>query len=81
MHRLPPLNALKAFEVAARQLSFTAAAAELPRDRHLLILCHSGMRSMRVTQFLRSQGFNAVSNIAGGIDAWAEELDPAMRRY
>lgn len=58
-----------------------AAAAELPRDRHLLILCHSGMRSMRVTQFLRSQGFNAVSNIAGGIDAWAEELDPAMRRY
>ncbi len=55
--------------------------ATLPRDQHLLILCHHGNRSLRVTQFLRAQGFTAVSNIAGGIDAWAEELDPTMPRY
>ena len=55
--------------------------ATLPRDLHLLILCHHGSRSMRVTQFLRAQGFAAVTNIAGGIDAWAEALDPAMARY
>ncbi len=55
--------------------------ASLPRDQHLLILCHSGGRSRRVTEFLRAQGFPAVSNIAGGIDAWARELDPALRRY
>lgn len=52
-----------------------------PRDRHLLILCHSGGRSLRVTEFLRARGFSIVSNVAGGIDAWARELDPAMRRY
>ena len=53
----------------------------LPRDRHLLILCHSGGRSLRVTEFLRARGFSAVSNVAGGIDAWAKQLDPTMRRY
>ncbi len=55
--------------------------ATLPRDQHLLILCHRGNRSLRVTQFLRAQGFTAVSNIEGGIDAWAEQLDPTMARY
>lgn len=53
----------------------------LPRDRHILVLCHHGQRSLVVTNFLRTQGFPAVSNIAGGIEAWAEEIDPAMRRY
>lgn len=53
----------------------------LPRDRHLLILCHSGGRSYRVTEFLRARGFHAVSNIAGGIDAWAGEIEPGMARY
>ena len=53
----------------------------LPRDVHLLVMCHHGGRSMRVTQFLRAQGFNAVSNIAGGIDAWAEQIEPTLARY
>jgi rhodanese-related sulfurtransferase len=34
-----------------------------------------------VTDFLRAQGFPAVSSVAGGIAAWAERIDPAMRRY
>lgn len=58
-----------------------AKAVSLPRDRHLLVLCHHGGRSLQVTRFLRAQGFTAVSSIDGGIDAWAEEFDPAMRRY
>lgn len=53
----------------------------LPRDRHLLVLCHHGQRSLRVTHFLRDQGFTAVSSIAGGIEAWAVEIDPALARY
>ena len=56
-------------------------AESLPRDKHLLILCHSGRRSLRVTQFLRTRGFAAVSNIAGGIDAWAREIEPGMPLY
>lgn len=57
------------------------AIADLPRDRHLLIMCHHGGRSLRVTEFLRAQGFTAVSNVAGGIDAWARQIDPGMLRY
>lgn len=57
------------------------AAADLPRDRPVLVLCHHGGRSARVMQFLRAQGFDNVSNVAGGIDAWAEEVDPQLARY
>ena len=53
----------------------------LPKDRHLLIMCHHGGRSQNVTHFLRSHGFTAVSNVAGGISAWADEIDPSLPRY
>jgi len=53
----------------------------LPKDKHLLIHCHHGGRSMRVTQFLRANGYEAVSNVAGGIDAWSLEIDPTVARY
>jgi len=58
-----------------------ARLASLPRDRHLLVLCHHGGRSLRVCQYLRAQGFPAVTNITGGIDAWAREIDPRLTRY
>jgi adenylyltransferase/sulfurtransferase len=54
---------------------------DLPRDRPILVLCHHGARSLRVTQFLRANGFGQATNIAGGIDAWAEQLDPSLARY
>jgi molybdopterin/thiamine biosynthesis adenylyltransferase/rhodanese-related sulfurtransferase len=53
----------------------------LPKDQHLLILCHVGARSMRVTEYLRAHGYPAVSNVGGGIAAWADKIDPAMARY
>lgn len=53
----------------------------LPKDKHLLIYCHHGGRSLRATEFLRSQGFSDVSNVAGGIDAWAVHIEPGMQRY
>lgn len=56
-------------------------AGDLPRDSHLLIMCHHGGRSRRVTEYLRAQGFEAVTNIAGGIDAWAVAIDPSLERY
>ncbi|ATC65357.1 molybdenum cofactor biosynthesis protein MoeB [Nibricoccus aquaticus] len=54
---------------------------DLPADKHLLIHCHHGGRSMRVTEFLRSRGLTAVTNVAGGIDAWSLQIDPTLRRY
>ncbi len=54
---------------------------DLPTDRPVLVLCHVGGRSLRVTQFLRAQGLANVANVAGGIDAWAEVIDPTLARY
>ena len=54
---------------------------DLPRDQPILVLCHVGQRSMRVTQFLRANGFANATNVIGGIDAWADQIDPALARY
>jgi len=58
-----------------------AGCAALPRDRPLLVLCPHGGRRLRATQFLRAQGWANAVNVAGGIDAWAREVDPALPRY
>ena len=47
----------------------------------IIVYCHHGMRSMRVTQFLRQKGFSGARSMAGGIDAWAREIEPEMARY
>ncbi|MEF8793102.1 rhodanese-like domain-containing protein [Thiohalorhabdus sp.] len=54
---------------------------ELPADRQLVVMCHHGVRSMQVTRFLRHQGYTNVRNLAGGIDAWSDRIDPALPRY
>jgi len=52
------------------------------RDAGLLVVvCHSGMRSFQVTQFLRQNGFGHATNLKGGIDSWAREIDPGMATY
>lgn len=53
----------------------------LPRDQTILVQCHHGGRSRQVTEYLREHGFTRVSNVAGGIDAWATQFDPDMQRY
>ncbi len=58
-----------------------ARLAELDPDRPVACLCHHGARSMRVAQFLAQNGFAQVANVAGGIDAWSLERDPAVPRY
>jgi rhodanese-related sulfurtransferase len=47
-----------------------ARLAELPRDRDLLLVCRSGGRSLRATMWLMQQGFDNVSNVDGGMNAW-----------
>jgi rhodanese-related sulfurtransferase len=54
---------------------------ELPRDRDIVVLCHHGMRSLQVANFLRSMGLSRLYNLSGGIAAWAVQVDPAMARY
>jgi rhodanese-related sulfurtransferase len=51
------------------------------KQDHIVVHCHHGGRSMRVTQFLRQQGFTQVQNMDGGIDAWSLQVDPNVPRY
>jgi len=54
---------------------------QLDPGRAVAVLCHHGARSLRVAMFLQANGFDTVANIAGGIDAWSQELDPSVPRY
>lgn len=54
---------------------------EIPKDRLILVYCHHGMRSMQVVRYLRTRGWNMVSNVRGGIDEWSNSIDPAIPRY
>jgi rhodanese-related sulfurtransferase len=58
-----------------------ARAEELPTDRLLVVVCHHGVRSQMVVDFLRGAGFDNAVNLDGGIDAWACDIDPSMPRY
>lgn len=55
--------------------------ATLDAERPVACLCHHGMRSQRVAQFLAQQGFDRLANVSGGIDAWSREIDPSVPRY
>ena len=44
--------------------------SEIPKDRSLVMVCRSGARSGRATEFLQEQGFNNVMNLRGGMMAW-----------
>ena len=54
---------------------------ELPQDIPLVVMCHHGMRSQRVMQYLRNAGWDNAINLEGGIDAWADQVEPGMQRY
>ena len=54
---------------------------ELDPAQAIVCLCHHGVRSLQVVAFLSRQGFPVVYNLAGGIDAWSLEIDPALPRY
>lgn len=47
----------------------------------LVVFCHHGMRSLQVAEWLRRQGFEDCMSMAGGIDRWSLEIDPAVPRY
>jgi sulfur-carrier protein adenylyltransferase/sulfurtransferase len=54
---------------------------ELPQDTELVLYCHHGSRSLQAAMWLEAQGFDALANLAGGIDAWSRDLDDSIPRY
>lgn len=58
-----------------------ARAAELGPESEIVVLCHHGIRSQHVATYLARLGFAHLYNLAGGIDAWAKDVDPDMAKY
>ncbi|HRE15858.1 MAG TPA: rhodanese-like domain-containing protein [Rhodocyclaceae bacterium] len=55
--------------------------AELEDAEEIVVICHHGARSMQVAMFLERSGLASVYNLTGGVEAWAQAIDPGMRRY
>jgi rhodanese-related sulfurtransferase len=58
-----------------------ARSDELPAQRPLVVVCHHGNRSWYAAVMLEQAGFADVHNLRGGVEAWATEVDPTMKRY
>lgn len=73
---ISPAELVPMSELAAR-----VGELEAYRNKDIVVHCHHGGRSLRVTHWLREQGFARVQSMAGGIDAWSQEIDPQVPRY
>jgi molybdopterin/thiamine biosynthesis adenylyltransferase/rhodanese-related sulfurtransferase len=54
---------------------------ELDRNREIVVQCKSGGRSQRIAEYLKQSGFAKISNLAGGILAWSDQVDPKVPKY
>lgn len=54
---------------------------ELQAKEAIAILCHTGVRSASVADWLLQHGFETVANVVGGIEAWSLEIDSSIPRY
>lgn len=69
----------EAVSIPLRQLP--GRLGELDAHLPVVTLCHHGQRSLRAREVLIAAGFGNVRSVAGGIDAWSREVDPAVPRY
>jgi rhodanese-related sulfurtransferase len=58
-----------------------ARAQELDPGTETVVICHHGARSFQVALFLERNGFSNLYNLQGGVNAWADQVEPTMPRY
>jgi len=58
-----------------------ARIEELAQDAEIICICHHGGRSMKVASFLEGNGFSHLTNLTGGMHAWALQVDQSMPTY
>jgi rhodanese-related sulfurtransferase len=56
-------------------------AQELDPETETVVICHHGGRSYQVAAFLERSGFSRLYNLQGGVNAWADQVEPGMPRY
>lgn len=78
----PEIEAAMNDVLAGRKPREATVLAQIPQDREVIVHCRSGVRSADSIRFLRQLGYqNRLVNLAGGILAWADEIDPTMATY
>jgi sulfur-carrier protein adenylyltransferase/sulfurtransferase len=63
------------------QREVPARLSEIDRNREIVVQCKSGGRSQRIAEFLQQAGYARVANLAGGILAWSDQIDPTVPKY
>ena len=53
---------------------------EINKEKKIIAMCHTGMRSMQVCMYLKNEGYD-MTNLLGGIDAWSKEIDKKVKIY
>lgn len=71
----------RAMHVPMEEIRARLPELEAFAEREIIVYCHHGRRSLSVTEFLRTHGFERVHSMAGGIDRWSREVDNAVPRY
>jgi len=67
--------------IPMRDIPARLAELESRKNERIVVHCHHGGRSQRVTHYLRQQGFSQAQNMSGGIDDWSLKVDAAVPRY
>jgi rhodanese-related sulfurtransferase len=67
-------------ELAQKQLAALPPRA-LDKDAEMVVLCHHGVRSAQVTAWLRQMGWKNVYSMAGGLAAYAMQIDASIGTY
>lgn len=78
---LTSLPGFQSFPLSEYEEWSTDIHSRLSADKPTVVMCHHGMRSAQMCQWLMSQGFSQVSNVTGGIDAYSAIVDPSTPRY
>ncbi len=67
--------------IPMRDIPRAVAEEEIERSRQIAVVCHHGIRSRQVALYLEHMGYKDVINLAGGVEAWARDVDSSMPTY
>jgi rhodanese-related sulfurtransferase len=67
--------------IPMHQIPHALEQDRLDPARETVVICHHGIRSRQVAYYLEQQGFTKLINLDGGVEAWAQDVDPTMERY
>ena len=58
-----------------------ANLSRLDADTDIIMICHHGIRSRQMGYYMEQAGFKNITNLEGGVEQWAEDVDKTMKRY